>query len=219
MWLLLCSTSCNENRKKWKQPTDVSFRMDVNRSPASNGNLVFNGGIIVLERFEFDGKREQGEDVYFRNDYDELNISFDSNTSIAELDFDIPQGTYTKIEIEIETDSESDISILVEGDYTTTTGTTYPLRLELESVEIYTVVATDAGGSTEIILDTDVPATSVIMLDPAHWFGTVSASMLDDADLTDVDGAQTILINDETNEDIFDEIEDRMDEATEVIFQ
>lgn len=216
---LLVMNACEKDKDKWKEPADVAFKMDVNREEAINGNLKFTGGTIVLREFSFDGKRIQGEDYYFEKSFEGgLTVAFDPNKGIPELDFDIPQGNYTKITIEFEIESNGNNSIVVEGSYTTTGGITYPLRLELEEIEIYTVIAKDGSGSSEIVLQKDITTNALIKLDPVYWFGTVSTSMLDNADLVSVGGVMTILINDANNENILDKVEDQIDEATEVVF-
>lgn len=222
MIVLLFSTSllisaCQKD--KWKQPTQVSFKMDVNSEPGMNGQLTFTGGKIVLREFSFEGERVQGDDVYFEKSFPGgLIITFNPNSGIPELSFDIPQGNYTKIRVEFEAEGNTDNSIFVEGSYTTTGGTTYPLRLETEAVELYSIIAKHSSGSNEIVLVKDTPANALIKLDPVHWFGTVSTTLLDNADLINVNGIMTILINDANNGNILDIVLDRVDEASEVVF-
>lgn len=215
----LWMTACRKDKNEWKKPTDVAFKADVNRGEAMSGTLKFTGGTIVLREFSFDGERLQGDDVYFEKQFPGgLTVALDANKLIPELDFDIPQGNYTKITIELEIEGSGSKSIAVNGSYTNSNGDTYPLRLELEEIEIYTVVAKDISGSSEIVLNKDLPTNALITFDPVHWFGTVSAGMLDNASLVDVGGVMTILINDANNEDILDKVTDRIDEATEVAF-
>ena len=221
--LIFTSSSCKKKKEKekWKLPTDVSFKMDINRSATSGGNLAFTGGIIILGNFTFDGQRTQGDDSYFTNSYSTgLNIAFDPNNPVTALDFDIPQGTYTKITVSFNTyDNGGDGQIVITGAYiNSVTGISNPIRFEFEAIEYYAVIANDASGSSEIILDESIPTSAIITLDPVHWFQVVSVNALDNATLVDVSGIQTILINDANNEDIFDLVVDRVEDATEVEF-
>ena len=217
--LLLIFNACGDERDKWKQPSAVDFRIDLNREATNSGNLRFIGGSIVLSEFSFEGERLQGEDYYFDKPFPEgLEVKLSSSNAPPELKFDIPQGNYTQITIEFEAETEDDKSIIIEGTYTNSSGTSYPVLLEIEADEIFTVIAKDASGGREIVLNKDIPSTATIILDPVYWFGHVSTSMLDNADLVELNGRLTILINEEENEDILDEIEDRIDEATEVKF-
>ncbi|PCH87273.1 MAG: hypothetical protein COB88_05940 [Flavobacteriales bacterium] len=220
--LLFTSSSCKKKkeREKWKLPTDVSFKMDINRTVTSGGNLAFTGGTIILGSFTFDGKRSQADDVFFVNNYSGLSINFDPNSPVAALDFDIPQGTYSKISVSFQTyGNAGDDHIVVTGTYkNSVTDSIYPLRFEFEAMEFYTVISKDASGSSEIILDESVASTATITLDPVFWFQTISTSALDNATLVNVNGVPTILITDAKNEDIFDLVIDRVDDATEVVF-
>jgi len=217
---LLFSSSCKKKEDKWKLPTDVSFRMDINRSTGSGGNLAFTGGTIIIGSFTFDGKRSQADDVYFSNTYSGLNIAFDPNSPVAALDFDIPQGTYTKITVGFQTYGDvGDDHIVVTGTYKNSVNdTTYPIRFEFEAEEFYTVISKDASGNSEIILDESVASAATITLDPVYWFQTISTNSLDNATLVNVSGVPTILITDDYNEDIFDLVVDRVDDATDVVF-
>jgi len=219
---LFTSSSCKKKKEKekWKLPTDVSFKMDINRSAGSGGNLAFTGGTIILGSFTFDGKRSQADDVYFSNTYSGLNIAFDPNNPVVALDFDIPQGTYSKITVSFQTDGKvGDDHIVVTGTYThSVSGVTSPIRFEFEAEEFYTVISKDASGNSEIILDESVASTATITLDPVYWFQTISTNSLDNATLVSVSGVPTILITDANNEDIFDLVVDRVDDATDVVF-
>lgn len=67
-------------------------------------------------------------------------------------------------------------------------------------------------------MDADTPATALIELDPIYWFDIVPTNMLENADLINVGGVMTLLVNEDENEAIYDLIADRIDESTEAIF-
>lgn len=219
-FVIVCA-SCKKD-KIWKIPTDVTFKMDINRSPGLSGNLVWTSGSVMIANFTFDGKRDQGGDVYFTKDYSSgLNIFFDPNNPISAWDFDIPQGTYTQINISYKTyGSPGDEHIIVEGSYTNSSNSNiYPVKFEFEAEEFYNVVARTPSGSTQIVLSSDNATTATIKADPVYWFQTVTTSMMDNAALVIVNGNPTILINEDTNEDIYDAVRDRMDDdVTTVTF-
>ena len=213
-------TTCKKE-DKWKLPTDVNFKMDINRSAGAGGNLSFANGSIILADFTFDGNRDQADHVYFNKTYSGgLTVSFDPNNPVPALDFDIPQGTYNKIRISFRTfGNVGDEHIAVEGTYKNTSNSnTYPVRFEFEAEEFFDVVAKSSSGSSSIVLDKDVASIATIKLDPIYWFQTISTTMLDNATLVNVSGTQTILINDANNEAIFDLVMDRVDEASEIFF-
>ena len=218
VFLISSFISC---KNEWKLPTEVGFKIDINREPNSDGTLVFTDGEIIIETFEFDGEREQGDDVYFSKSFEQgLIIPFSSSSVVEELDFDIPQGTYSKIVISFETfDKFDNINIIVNGFYTNSSSERIPIRFEFTPSEEFDIVAVDYSGSNQIILNKDHPVNAQIEINPIHWFQVVSSSLLDDADLVDINGTQTLLISDDENEDIFDLIIDRLDESLEAVFR
>lgn len=210
-----------KKKDQWKLPTDVAFKMDINRTVSSNGKLEFTKGVITLASFNFEGKREQGDDVYFSKSFSNgLNIVFDPNTTISELDFDIPQGTYNKIAISFETsDDYGDESIIVEGTYIHTNGSLYPIKFEFNDSEYFSIIAKSVSGNSQIILNQNVASFAKIKLNPLHWFQVISTSMLDNADLVDINGVSTIVVSEDENENIYNLVVDRIDESSENIFQ
>ncbi|MCK9401724.1 MAG: hypothetical protein M0Q51_17290, partial [Bacteroidales bacterium] len=195
--------SCKKN--KWKQPTDVGFIVDINRSSGQGGKLIFTKGDITLANFSFDGKRVQGDDIYFLNTFSSgLNIVFDPNLPVESLNFEIPQGTFTKIEISFETFGiNDDNQIVLEGNYEKSMNNNYPIRFEFKAKIVQTIIARNSSGSSEIILNKDVPSYPKIMFDPIFWFNPVSPNLINNAETVDIGGTPTILINDTCNENIY----------------
>jgi len=221
--LLFCGSflfSC-QGDEVFKQPTQVGFAMDINREAGMGDRLQFDQGSIILASFDFEGQRVQGDDVFFSREYEQgLLIPFDPNNVIAELDFQIPQGSYTRISVSFSTfDDFGDNSILVEGSYRNSNDTTYPVRFEFISSEFFEAVAEDDSGNNEIILKKETPVNAEIKLDPISWFQAVPQVLMDDADLIEINGSPTILVNEDENTNIFEIIVARLDEATETIFR
>ncbi len=214
--------SCKKKKEdQWKIPTSVKFKMDIERSPAVDGNLVFTGGNIVLEYFTFDGKREQGGDVYFSKDYTALNVAFDENNTVPEWNFDIPQGTYSQIKVSYRTyGNPGDKQIVLTGTYkNTVTNIVYPVKFEIDANGVYNVFAKKSGGSNQIVLEKNTESVATMKMDPVYWFEEVTTGMMDNADLILIDGKQTILINKSTNKPINNEVKSRVThDVTQLIF-
>lgn len=207
--------SCN----KWKEPTDVDFHVDIDKTSSLGGQLSFSGGHINIEYFDFDGDREKGEDVFFSNDFNNgLLIPFDESQVVTELEFMIPQGEYKRIDIGFRTfDDNNDVCILVEGTYTYSGGGSIPIRFEFKDSEQFRIRAEDSGGGN-IILDKDHTSPARIILDPNHWFQPVPISYFENADITNLSGTNTILIDKSTNDAIYDIVLDRLDESALIEF-
>ncbi|MDX1651453.1 MAG: hypothetical protein R3277_03100 [Brumimicrobium sp.] len=209
--------SCKKS--KWKEPTDVSFMVDINKSTAVNGNLSFTGGNIILREIEFDGKRIQADDVYFESEYDNgLNIPFSSSTVNGELQFDIPQGTYTTIRIDFRAENSGTESMKVVGIFKNSGGIDVPVIVEPKRIEFYDQVSKNGQNETEIDLIATQPSIAVIKLNPVYWFATVSMTQMEDAQTVMVNGVESIVISEVVNEDIYDIIDDRFGGGVEIIF-
>ena len=116
--------SCQE-AEEFKIPSDVGFRMDINREASPAGRLSFTTGYITLASFSFEGRREQGGDVFFTKEYERgLKVAFDATVPVDALAFQIPQGNYVRIEIEMETYEDTVLSsLVVSGSYLHSNGT------------------------------------------------------------------------------------------------
>jgi hypothetical protein len=213
LFLSLVLVGCKKNQLK--KPTDVSFKMDVDRTPSPQGHLEFNDGSIFISEFDVEGTRKEGEPIAFNKTFSQgLSISFDPNQNIPELVFDIPQGDYEELVITFSTKYNGGNSNLsVSGTYTNGIGTSYPLLYEFKDEDEISIIGEDDEGDATIVLDKDISASALIQFDPVYWFGMVSNNLLDNADLVNVGGQQTILINSSTNEDIYDLVVDRMEET------
>ncbi|MBI3135475.1 MAG: hypothetical protein HYZ14_12435 [Bacteroidetes bacterium] len=205
--------------KKWKEPTEVGFYMDITETSSIDGQLTFTGGEIVLEYFEFDGERQKGDDVFFTKDFqDGLTIPFDETMKIEAMDFVIPQGIYKRLDIRFKTsDDLTEVSLVVTGNYSFSGGGSVPVRFEIENTQSFEARA-EAEDGADIVLDKDIYSPAKIILDPAYWFEPVPASSFDDADLTDIEGVNTLLISKDVNEEIYNMVLDRVDEAVVILF-
>lgn len=204
---------------KWKQPTDVKFYMDIDKSSAINNQLTFTGGEIVIEYFEFDGDREKGDDVFFGKDFaDGLTIPFDETLEIEGLDFVIPQGIYKRLDIRFKTsDDVTETTLVLNGNYSYSGGGTIPVRFEIEDTQSFEARAESEDGG-DIILDKDVQSPAKIILDPSYWFEPVPVSSFESADIVDFDGVNTLLINKDENSEIYNLVFDRVDESHMILF-
>ena len=217
---ICCFALISCKKDKWNEPANVSFVVDINRSPGLSDKLVFSSGKIVFENFSFEGDRVQGDDVYFLNSYSSgLNVTFDANNTVGDLDFEIPQGTFTRIQISFSTFGNSnDNHIEMTGTYSIGRDTAFPLKFEYNAKESFSVMAQNTSGSNEIVLNKETPAKPRIVFDPIYWFQPVSLNLLNNADVVDINGTSTILINSTTNIEIYNIVVNRVGDGVKIIF-
>lgn len=220
--------SCKKE-EKWKLPVELNTQVNIRNTISQSNNIVFSNGSICLTEFQFDGDREQAEDMFFIKPLSGgLCIPF-SSSNISDLKFDIPQGTYDKILISLRTKADSinkssNRSISINGTYTDNEGEKYLVKFEMTSLEYFQIYAQNITGGTQIVFDKDIPMTAYITFDPVYWFQTISSTMLDDIihEVEDdgedkEDETDEILINNETNTALYDIIVNRIGKDLQIV--
>ena len=96
-----------------------------------------------------------------------------------------------------------------QGTYTDAAGNDHEIHFEFNSGEVFEAHA------EAFTFGEGAQAIAQIDFSPAFWFSQVTESMLDNA--TKVDGI--IMINESTNENIFDMVADKLDDATDATFK
>lgn len=227
VFVLLGLLSSCQDHEEFKIPTDVGFQVDMNRNASTNGRLIFNEGHIMLSSFSFDGRREEGGDIYFEKSYEQgLLITFHPDIMVEALQFKIPQGNYTRIKIALETQDSADVSaIVVTGSYLLSNGTRYPIRFEFSAALDLELESRDEAGNIQIVLKKGTPATATIKFDPVKWFEAVPASYLDNAELVMEEqeegveaGTPYMLISEESNEHIYELILSKLAQSAKIVF-
>jgi len=215
--IFTCFYGCKKD--KWNEPASVSFTFDLNRNPGMSDKLVFSDGKIVLESFTFEGDRVQGDDVYFTNTFSSgLSATMNSN-HLNDLSFDIPQGTFTRISISFSTYGTNNSNhIELSGSYSSGRGVQSPLIFRYNAKETFTIIAKNSNGSNEIVLNKDNPVSPNITIDPIYWFQPVSLNLMNNAEMVDVNGTQTILIDNSTNVDIYNIVVGRIKDGAGLKF-
>lgn len=214
---LLSVFSCG---KKWKKPTDVSFKFQLN-SNSNSGLVKFTGGFLILNKISFSGDRKQGQnhielDQTFSSN---LQVNLSQNTTGSGIKFDIPQGTYEKIEIKMETDcDQTGASLLIYGYYVNATNDTIALQFEFPADDAIKIQAKNSSGGNQIVLIEDQPSNPTVIMNPNYWFATVTQSELDSASQNIILGIPTIVINESDNSDIYELVVDRLKDGNEIIF-
>ncbi len=206
--------------KKWKKPTETSFKFQLN-SNSNSGLVKFTSGFLTLNKISFSGDRKQGQnqidlDQTFSNN---LQVNLAQSAINSGIRFDIPQGTYNKMEIKMETDGDqTGASLLILGYYINTINDTIALQFEFPADDAIQIQAKNSSGGDQIVLVENRPVYPTVILNPNYWFATVPQSILESASQTLVNSVPTILINDNDNSDIYNLIVNRLESGNEIVF-
>jgi len=211
----LLFNSCDKDDDANDTTMRISLKMNTTITPTAKSiavnTLVFNSGSVIIREIVFDGERVSSSGTVSESITHEQISTINLATGVASpsVEVTIPFGEYIDVNLGIEIYDEVDApSVIAEGIYINESGTEIPVRFEFNSGEVFEVDAeahTFTEGSTAI---------AEINFSPAIWFSTISGAMLDDA--IQVEGV--ILINESTNSTIFDIVADRLDNATQGVF-
>ena len=104
------------------------------------------------------------------------------------------------------------------GAYQNSEGKRYPLVFTLRSSEVFEIRAKSYSDGNQVILKKEAPTAAHIRLSPVYWFQAVPLSALEEAEVVLWNGEPTIVISEETNEELYDLIEERLEQGSEVVF-
>ncbi len=176
-------------------------------------------GELVVDAIEFDGRRDQGKDIYF--------ISNLSQKIVAELDqektniavkFDVPQGSYHRIDITLHLASNSGAPLVLVGSLTHGQSASVPIRFEYGFADEISIRAKAKSG-TNIVISRDRVTTAKVIVDTEFLFRFINPRVIALADMVEVDGVQTLLINQRHNVSIFNQVANRFNNSVSVIFE
>ncbi|NOY36028.1 MAG: hypothetical protein GXO83_00455 [Chlorobi bacterium] len=220
-------------KEEFTLPTRVQFLFELTPDPAIDF-LEFNGGDILIRNIEFEGYRQTGDDYFFTHRFTPpLSVKISEFTGDS-LTFDIPQGIYQKIKVRVkmkgeqENTSESgsethggknhreesrdypddnpepkDMAVMLSGSYHTLRGEKVPLVLVIDN-ESFEGDAVNSSGTGEIVLTRDKDYEGIFTFDPGYAFQVISRKTLEDAERYSWKGVPTILISEETNDEIYE---------------
>ena len=175
---------------------------------AAANDLVFTSGTITIVEVVFDGDTESSS--VSRTIEQIADINYATGAVSPEVVVDVPAGDYTSVNLGIELqDDGSDPSVVIEGTYTNSDEVDIPIRFEFNSGEVF------EANATSVTIEAGSTITGRITFDALAWFSTISATQLDDATLTD----GTMIISATSNSTIFDTVADRLDIATDAVFE
>ena len=208
LMVALSFTAC----KKDDGNGDVNYKMQYrnaqfNAQKTANGSLNFTAGHVLIGDIEFEAETE--DDAEFSQETSgEVKFDLVTGESTPALPaMTLPAGKYEEVSLEVDlVEDSAEPTILMTGIYTTTSGEERNIRFEYNSDLEFEVEAENVT-----IVDEAAPAMK-INFDPSVWFAVITADQLDAAQ---VDSTNTIVISAESNEDLFDLIDESLDEATD----
>jgi hypothetical protein len=197
----------NEDPAKGQQKTSSPNRYSI------------ESGELTIEAIEFDGRRNQGKDVYFMSNFSEKIVSqLDTQSANIKVEFDIPQGEYNRVDITLHLGEGNNTPLRLEGQFTYGQSNTIPIHFEYAYTDKITIRAKPKNG-TNIILSKDNVSNAKVIVDTEFLFRFLNPGVIANAARVNQDGQETILINHLNNVEIFNQVANRFNNAITVIFE
>jgi hypothetical protein len=226
--LLLVFSSCKKD--ELTLPSDVLFKFGIapyetNESDAqmyqkaTSSNLILNKGLLLLSAIEFDGKRDEGQDVFFISNFTRTVVAnLENESTNFDVKFDVPQGVYSKVDVTIHLDNSTSTAVIVEGTIAINGGIPIPLKFEYAFPDQVRIRALPPSGQS-IVLRKDQRSVARVILDASYLFRFTNPNLLANADVINENGKPLILINSSNNKPIFNQIASRISSSFIVIFE
>jgi hypothetical protein len=225
---LFLAISCQKD--ELTLPTKVLFKFGMLSSfhddEIGNKNIVYSPqfiidkGHFVFENIEFDGRRDEGKDVFFISNFPAaVEAVLENQETNFEVKFDIPQGVYNKIDISFYIDNSQQIPIILEGKFKTGV-IEKNIRFEYNHSEKISVRASNKQNpQNSIVLRKDESAIAFVIVDTEFLFRFISISAIMNAESFMINNNEVILINNQYNSELFNQIAGRISNCIYITFE
>ncbi len=233
---LLISGACSKD--PLTQPSNVSFEFTMNGfdlsddkaniiltdpqsnnpgTPGASNHFIIDHGTLTIASLEFEGRREQGQDVFFESDLGQAivaNLS-DGTTSVP-VRFDIPQGVYNRLEVVLNLGENEQAPLVLHGRLTKGPMQDYPVRFEYRFTERVRIKGRGRQNQ-QIVLQADKQSLARIELQAENLFRLINMGMIMNATIVNEGGQDVILIDNTNNLPIFNMIANRLSNSFSLI--
>jgi len=202
------------NQKKGGPPEELPFAPPFNR-------MTIDRGTLVIESIAFDGRRDEGRDVYFSSDLEKpVIVDLERGKTNQEISFDIPQGIYNRVELLLDLGSEDNVSLVLEGSIRNRQSAEIPLRFEYRFQERIRIMAESGSQADKIVLKKDSPSRVRIVVDAGSIFQFANIGRLESTTIAirDGDDEELLIISDVVNTNIFNSMVTRIENSFRIIF-
>ncbi len=225
--VLVMFSSCEEDELKVPVTVDMGFHMEpyeLSEDLKSGSKFTIDEAFLVINSFEFNGVREQGESYFFTRQFDDpLQAEMHKGEAGPNISFDVPQGVYNMIELVLDAGNNENPAIMLKGRFKQGPFREIPVQFEYAFREQIRVRAKNDEGNRQVILQKGIPARVRIVFDTPSMFRLLNMGQLMKAEIgrvnDDDDDDEIILISDKNNTDIFNLLASRLGNSLRVVFE
>lgn len=224
-------TTCGKDPSTFPAKVNFNFGMiplgleeSLKDAPAAVDNdgtvyLSITDGTLVINRIDFEGKRENASDVYFSADFDPpIVVDLGEGSSSRYVQFDIPQGIFERMEFIFHLGAPGHLPLVMTGEANLPQFGEKQIRFEYQYPEPISTIAQSPEGE-DIVLKKDNTSTASVLIDAEKLFRLVNIGLLVSAEISNPSGTEMIVINQDMNSSIFNVIANRLSQSLEVIIE
>lgn len=192
-----------------KQPTSLSINWKMTENSPELNQVELTDGKVFSEVFSVEGQRVKGDDVIIEQTFPTSIISFNSEQNLGLL-IDVPVGNYTTFKVKLSAIENTDFAFEVNGIYHTST----------ENLPVHIVWNQDK--MLEFINKNSFELTKTktyncfLELNRQLLFQDVSVIQWEQASITMENDVPTIVISKDFNTNIFNDINDKLNNSLQL---
>jgi hypothetical protein len=198
----------------------IAFTSGINNPGvpgASNNHFIIDHGTLSISSIEFEGRREQGQDVFFESDLGQAIVAnLSDGTTNVPVRFDIPQGVYNHLEVVLNLGENEQAPLVLHGRLTKGPMQDYPVRFEYRFTERVRIKGRGQQNQ-QIVLQADRQSVARVELQAENLFRLINMGMIMNASIVNEGGQEIILIDNTNNLPIFNMIANRLSNSFSLI--
>ncbi|AHM58975.1 hypothetical protein D770_03540 [Flammeovirgaceae bacterium 311] len=234
LFVLISLLSCGKDELTSPVTAELLMELDVNNDQQNELPLQVTGASLLLKEVVFDGYRESGENYFFTKDFpDSLKVSFSKDKAGRVMQFEMPQGIYSRIEIKMglpagrEANLGGDIKnraavvggVEIWGDYKNVHGVKVPFLFVYTSVDEFRYTAKTVAGNQQVVVKDNGTRQARLKFDAQQWMDLINPRMLQSAKPSLVNGVPTLVISKKQNDHIYNLLANRIERSANLFFE
>ncbi|EMR02444.1 hypothetical protein [Cesiribacter andamanensis] len=236
--ILLCLAllplfSCSKDDLTRPVAAVLLVEMGPSQGSGANESLEVTGGRLFINELGFDGYREGGENYFFTRSFTGGHgVVFSKEAPGQILQFEMPQGVYSRIDLSLELPLGNDAAAAHEeldradlrggvelwGEYVTSHGVAVPFLFIYAGEDAYRFTARGDGGSQQVVVQEGQRQTARLTFQPQRWMDLINPRMLQSGKLSLVNGEPTVVISRHQNEAIYNLLVSRIEQSALFLF-
>ena len=208
--LLLVFTNSSCEKYRLKQPAYLGFGWDFFDQQAGEHKAVITGGYFYLSEFKVSGVREAGPPVDISQSLPIAKTSFTAGGDLG-LTMDIPVGDYSEFVVDLTVVDETNPCLVINGVYDNGPDNV-PFRIEWNADKVLSF-SSDIPFALKKKKDYQV----TIGLNVQQLFSTITHDEWTKASSTLEPGGSMIIIRENSNEKLFQEINQNIGGALQIV--